>query len=237
MSQVCLLIAVYNNPDTIAAVVEGCLSATDLPVIVVDDGSAAPVAGLLKPNPRIHLRRHPVNLGKGEALKNGFQFARELGFRHALTLDGDGQHFPSDMPLMLQAARFAQDEILIGARRMDGANSPFLSRLGRAFSDLWIWCITGKRVRDSQCGVRLYPLELMRGLEFSSSRYDFEMEVLVSLLWAGASSRSVEIRVDYPEQRVSHFHKLKDTLRIAFVSLRLLRLAAGLKARAKENKA
>ncbi len=226
----CLLIAVYNNPETIVGVVEECLRSTRLEVLVIDDGSDTPVAELLEQNTylreqrvRWSIERHTLNRGKGEALKTGFRLARERGFAHALTLDGDGQHYPGDMPLVLQAARFSQDEILLGERHMDSSNSPFISRLGRAISDFWIWCFTGKSVRDSQCGVRLYPLATLAKLELTGSRYDFEMEALVRLLWAGVECRSVKIRVLYPERRVSHFHKLFDNFRIALANGRLLR--------------
>jgi glycosyltransferase involved in cell wall biosynthesis len=221
---ICLAIAVYNNPETIRDVVSRCLFATDLPVFVLDDGSDIPLKEILPSSERIILHRHSKNLGKGEALKTLFRLARERGFQYALTLDGDGQHYPEDLPLLLKAARMSQEEILLGEREMRPDNSPFISRLGRAISDFWIWCFTGVKVRDSQCGVRLYPLSSIENLELVGSRYDFEMEILVQLLWTGVKCRSVPIRVLYPACRVSHFHKIFDNFRIAAANLRLFGL-------------
>ena len=233
MSRICLCIAVYDNPKSIVSVIEASLTQTSFPLIVVDDGSEQAVLELVKSSVIIQsalsesvcrILRHETNQGKGTALMTGFREARSLGFNFVLTLDGDGQHYPAECHPMLAGAVHTQEEIIIGARVAGMESSPVISRLGRNLSDFWIWCATGQKVFDSQSGMRLYPLDPIIEFLPIGKRFEFEMEVLLYLLWNGVKCRSVPVRVFYslPGQRVSHFHKVFDNFRIVLMNLRLI---------------
>src|SRR5580658_9913661 len=100
MKNVYCAIPVYNNARTIADVAQRCRREIER-VIVIDDGSTdADLTELLKPMD-VTVIRHPKNLGKGEALKTAFRHAMENGAQYLITLDGDGQHFPEDIPRFL----------------------------------------------------------------------------------------------------------------------------------------
>ena len=95
--EIVVVIPTYNNGKTLAAVIEEvCRYAGD--IIVINDGSTDDTANILKQYPAIRTITHPVNKGKGTALKHGLSQAQKEGFRYAITIDSDGQHFASDIP-------------------------------------------------------------------------------------------------------------------------------------------
>jgi glycosyltransferase involved in cell wall biosynthesis len=214
-------IPVYNNAATIADVARRAREQIDH-VLVIDDGSTdADLRELLKPFD-VTVIRHEKNQGKGAALLTAFRHAAAQGGQYLITLDGDGQHFPEDIPRFLP--HLSPGAILLGHRAEITGEMPCSSRFGRRFSDFWIFAETFKRVRDSQSGFRAYPIEHVLALPMWSRHYNFEMEVLTRALWAGLAVKSVPIRVWYPSraERVSSFRPVMDNLRISRIHVRLL---------------
>ncbi len=210
-----VLVPVFNHAKSLRGVVEGIL-AEGFPILVIDDGSSD---GSLDTVSDLPVRRHrlPVNIGKGGAILAGLQIARTSGFQALITIDADGQHDPPDAKLLLQAASSSWPCIVIGERRMETLNVPRSSLFGRDFSNFWVRLETGQTLPDTQSGYRLYPVEFLESFRFISRRYTFEIEVLVRGLWAGLPVLSTPVQVYYPpgNERVSHFHKLKDNLRLS----------------------
>ena len=166
---------------------------------------------------RIERHRLPVNQGKGAAILAAAQLARSSGYQAILTIDADGQHDPADAGLLLEVATPAWPCIVIGARRMETLNVPRSSLFGRDFSNFWVRLECGQTLPDTQSGYRLYPVEFLESSRFLSRRYTFEIEVLVRGRWAGLPLLSTPVAVYYPpgDERVSHFHKFKDNLRLS----------------------
>ena len=212
-----VVIPVYNHAATLRRVAEGAL-AQGLAVLVVDDGSTD---GSLDSVADLPVARHrlPVNRGKGGAILAAAQLARDRGFQAILTMDADGQHDPADAGELLRTAASAWPCIVIGARRMETLNVPRSSLFGRDFSNFWVRLECGQTLPDTQSGYRLYPVEFLQLSRFLSRRYTFEVEVLVRGRWAGLPLLSTPVSVYYPpgDERVSHFHKFKDNLRLSFL--------------------
>jgi uncharacterized protein (DUF2062 family) len=143
--------------------------------------------------------------------------ARDLGYEALLTIDADGQHDPADARQLLEAATLRWPAVVIGARRMEEAAAPRASVFGRDFSNFWVRLECGETVPDTQSGYRLYPVDFLISEDFLSRRYTFEVEVLVRAVWAGLPIISVPISVLYPagKERVSHFCRLRDNLRLS----------------------
>jgi len=222
-----ILIPVYDNPATIADIVRRS-SATGLPVLVVNDGSTDATTRILADLARSGLRvlHHERNKGKGEAIKTGLREANRLGWTHAVTIDADGQHHPEDVPLLLRGLDPAEpNPVRIGWRHTMAAdaNVPRRCRFGRFCSNLAFRLLTGRALRDTQSGFRLYPVALAAALAVPTSRYDAEFELLVALSRAGCRIEEIPIRVHYPPraERISHFRPFGDALRIALCALRL----------------
>jgi len=227
----CLLIPTYDNAGTLQDVVERA-KATGLEVLVVDDGSRDRTREILASIPGIVVQRHDRNLGKGAALKSGFRLAEERGFTHAITLDSDGQHYPEDVPVLLEAARARPEALLVGARDLAAAGAGRGSRFGQRFSNFWTYVETGERLADTQSGFRAYPLRAVRALALRNDGFGFEVEVLVKAAWTGVPLASVPIRVFYPpaEERVSHFRPIADFARISRLNTHLVFLRIALPA-------
>lgn len=213
--KVLLVIPLFNHGETLLSVVQAAL-ATELDVLVVDDGSTddglQEITGL--PCECLCL---PVNKGKGAAILAGAREAQRLEFDAILTLDADGQHDPSEAILLISEAKSGKwPAIVIGARRMVQDTVPGASHFGKVFSNFWVRLECGLDLSDTQSGMRLYPINELLSLKLVRSRYDFEIEALVKSAWAGVDVRSVDVSVHYPsaDERISHFHKLKDNWRL-----------------------
>jgi len=216
---VAAVVPVYNNAGTVGDVVRRTrLYVED--VIVVDDGSTDGTADVLAAIEGVEVISCPVNRGKGRALRTGLARADERGFRYALTIDADGQHFPEDAVCLLRQAGRTPGALIIGARNLAQENMPGRNTFANRFSNMWFRLETGLRMDDTQSGYRLYPLAAMRGMHFVTGRYEFELETAVRLAWRGVEVVNVPVRVHYaPEgERVSHFRPVRDFTRISLLN-------------------
>ena len=217
-----IIIPTYNNPNSIKQVTFDVLN-HNYEVIVVDDGSDIPIQELFSQEEQkgIYFVRHNINQGKGEAIVSGTKKAKELGFTHVLSIDGDGQHLASQAKLLLDICE--GDEIIIGARNFDLEHVPNGSKFGRWFSNMWACWDTGQVIEDSLSGYRIYPISIL-DLTIKTKRYDWEMEVIVRHADAGKKIKEVTIECYYPtpEERVSHFKKFWDTMAIVWVHIQIL---------------
>lgn len=214
----CVVLPTYNNPKTLHRVLDGILKFTT-DIIVVNDGSTDATFDILTSYPQIVQLHQPRNTGKGHALKIGFKHARTMNFDYAITLDTDGQHFPSDLPNFIEAldASANKNILIIGDRNMNEADVLARSAKGNRVSTFWMKAATGLKLRDSQSGFRLYPIAEMDGIRFmkSTKKFEFEIEAIVKSYWNGTDIRHVPIHVLYDmDERVSHFRPFKDISRM-----------------------
>ncbi|MBS0197022.1 MAG: DUF2062 domain-containing protein [Planctomycetes bacterium] len=205
----------FNNDGALPGVLTGVMR-LGLPVIVVNDGSTdatSSILGTWASGPDRHVITHERNRGKAAALHTGFAKASALGFTHALTIDSDGQHVPSDLQLLIARSAENPRALIVGARPGRTAGCPAGSIIGRRLSNHFVWITSGVRVDDSQSGLRSYPLDLVEALGSKSGRYAFETEVLIRAGWAGARVVEVPISGVYkvPGGRVTHFRVGRDT--------------------------
>lgn len=222
----CIIIPTYNNAQTLADVISDVLLYTSH-LIVVNDGATDATAEILKQFPAVDIISYTPNKGKGIALRTGISRAQEKGYRYAITMDSDGQHFAKDLPYFLIKIEQEPDSLLIGARNLNQENMPKKNTFGNKFSNFWVLVCTGLNLPDTQSGYRLYPVEKMKGMQFLSSKYEFEVEVLVKSSWKGIPVNSVPVHVFYAEEgkRVSHFRPGKDFTRISILNTYLVTLA------------
>lgn len=214
----CIIIPTYNNNKTLERVINGVLEQTPN-IIVVNDGSTDETFSILKNYSQITILHLPKNRGKGNALQLGFKKAKELNYSYAITIDSDGQHFPDDIPVFLDALEQTTEPVLlIGSRNMTEENVPKKSSFGNKFSNFWFWFETGISLQDTQSGYRLYPLNHIPNT-FFTNKFEFEIEVIVRTAWKGVSVKNIPIKILYdPNERVTHFRPFQDFTRISILN-------------------
>jgi glycosyltransferase involved in cell wall biosynthesis len=218
---ICVIIPAYNAEKTIKDVVQEALQA-NAPLLVVDDGSVDRTAACAAQLP-VNIISHRQNQGKGAALRTGFAWALKHGFAGVVTIDADGQHDASAIPLLASTARARGVDILIASRfsqfgQMAGLRS-FWNRFG-------VWCMakrTGFEITDSQSGFRYYSARLLREVELSSTGYQMEMEILMKAWRGGFRIGSIPVAAKVADGRAtSHYRPVRDTWNICMTFLRYM---------------
>lgn len=221
MSLVCVLIPAYNAEQTLGPVVIEC-SGHGLPLVVVDDGSRDGTSRVLDGSGAV-LIRHDLNQGKGAALRTGFEWALGQGFDAVVTLDADGQHDASALPLLIAAAEQENTDLMIASRFSQFEE---MSGLRRSWNRFGVWCMrqrTGFDISDSQSGFRYYSARLLRGVELCSTGYNLEMELLIKAWKKGFTIGSIPIAARVADGRAtSHYRPFTDTLAICMTFLRYM---------------
>ncbi len=161
---------------------------------------------------------HPINLGKGEALKTGFEkadnyFKNISGF---ITADSDGQHQVKDILKVAMALEKAKDQIILGVRDFNEPNIPLKSKWGNKISSLFFTLKTGIKCRDTQTGLRGVPYSLKDfSLKVLGSRYEYEMNYLIKAAVQGYTFIYIPIETIYENNNDgTHFRPIKDSWRI-----------------------
>ena len=197
-----------------AASIEGLVTALrrNLPfVLVVDDGSTDATSGLARTAGAVVVR-HERNLGKGAALKSGLSRALKQGCEWAVTLDGDGQHAPEDLPALVRCAEATGALLVIGNRMNEARKIPWLRRQVNRWMSRKISQRSGRSLPDTQSGFRLIHLRTWAALELNTKHFEVESEMLMAFLAAGRRVEFVPVRV-MGSRRTSHIHPIADSLR------------------------
>lgn len=221
-TNVAALIPAYFEEKRIADVARRALAQVDL-VVVVDDGSTdATEAEARKSGAQVI--RHPVNQGKGAAIKTGLRdLTARPGVRHVLILDADGQHLPEEIPLFIAEANRSRAPMIVGSRMSDLKTMPFIRKMTNLFMSSQISRVCGQRIPDTQCGFRMVDRDLAAALcETESSKFDYETEMLVIAARRGCRIASVPVSTVYGDE-ISKIHPLRDTVRFFKLMRRLAR--------------
>ena len=202
-----IIIPAFNEAATIGRVVAGALAHG--PVVVVDDGSTDDTAARAEAAGAEAIR-HPRRLGKGQAIRTGLAAASVRGARSVVTLDGDGQHDPADIPRLLAAAEAQPGALVIGGRL--GESGGFVrGRLNAVrVAGFFVNWVTGLHVEDTQSGFRLYPLPLVRELPTRRGGFVFETEVLIAAARRKSTVCEVAVRTSPRAAQRSRFRPLVD---------------------------
>lgn len=192
--------------------------------VVVDDGSSLEYAETfqnLRALSRVEVVSHVINLGKGAALKTGFNYilSSDPSVTAIVTADADGQHRPRDVARVAAEHASYPEQLILGSRSFHG-EVPLRSRVGNRVSRLLFHLFTGLPLQDTQTGLRAWPRShCLDALRLPFQGYEFEFEALLKA--SRSAIREVAIETVYsPGNPGSHFNPLRDSLRIYFVFLR-----------------
>jgi glycosyltransferase involved in cell wall biosynthesis len=206
-SKVCVIIPAYNASGTVADVIKGALKYVSK-VIVADDGSVDDTATAAS-EAGAEVIRLKKNRGKGNALKALFKRAIDDGYEAVISLDADGQHDPADIPLFLEANSKYPADIIVGSRMHDKDKIPRARYNSMHIARFFISFASNQFLEDTQCGYRLYPLNLIKKIRLTTERYTTESELLIKAGDTGVNIRFVRIRTIYGNNG-SHFRPVAD---------------------------
>jgi len=221
-----VVIPALNEARTIQGLTARAAQHCDI-VVVVDDGSEDGTADLLV-DASATVLRHGTRRGKAASLWRGMVHSLDQGMDAVITMDGDGQHQPEDIPGLIAAAESAPGRIVIATRLRQREKMPAARQFGNAMADFWIGWAAGYPIRDTQSGFRLYPSCLLHNLDLphdAAHGFVFESEILIEAARLGYFAMPVSIDCIYQDTfRPSHYRPVRDTLRIIrMVALRLIR--------------
>jgi glycosyltransferase involved in cell wall biosynthesis len=208
-----VLIAAYRAADGLRGLVPALVERVPRrQVLVVDDGSGDDTGDAAR-QAGVELITHPVNRGKGVALRSGFASLLDRGASWIITMDADGQHAPADLPRFVEEIAAHPDcAMVMGHRRMRPGVMPLDRICSNLLTSTILSILTRQPVPDSQCGYRAYSARLLRHIETVTDRFEMESEVILRASWAGYRLRSVRVQTLYSHD-LSHISHLKDTLR------------------------
>jgi glycosyltransferase involved in cell wall biosynthesis len=220
------LIPAYNPSDALVSIVSELSPAHFDAIIVVNDGSDPSFGHIfsrLAALERVTVLRHAVNMGKGAALKTGLNhiYCNCAGITGVVTIDADGQHLPDDAARVAAVLSSNRESLVIGVRKFDG-DVPFRSRIGNDITRYLFKLLMGKKLTDTQSGLRGIPRSFIRVLlKIDSNGYEFELDMLLACKYAGREIIEQPINTVYVEgNKSSHFNPFIDSMKIYFVLLR-----------------
>lgn len=204
------VIPCFNEAPAIGQLVSELRQHLNL-IVVVDDGSTDETAFKAEQAGSIVLR-HVRNRGKGAALQTGLSRLHNLGCEWAATLDGDGQHDPTELAALIQCAEQTGAPLVIGNRMGNADAMPWLRRHVNGWMSNKLSQFAGRRLPDTQSGFRIIHIQTWADLHFNAQRFEVESEMLMGFIAANHSVEFVPIRA-IPATRKSRIHPLIDTLR------------------------
>jgi glycosyltransferase involved in cell wall biosynthesis len=219
--KICILIPAYNAQETLGSVLKK-IQPLKMDTLVVNDGSSDETKRVASEN-GAQLLEHSLNLGKGAALQTGFQYILQKDYQVVITLDADGQHDPSEIPSLLKIFQIVKPDILIASRAAEFGKMTFLRRFWNRLGVKAVARLCHSDITDSQSGFRLIRTKVLKEVDFSTSRFETELELLIKACKKGFSVLSVPINTQQVDGTgSSHFRPVADTWLVCKIFLRSL---------------
>lgn len=222
-SSVCILVPSLDPTSVLPQYIDNLIQQGFEHIVVVNDGSAESkryIFDEIAAKDGCTVLSHAVNLGKGRALKTGINYCLNVfekgNLTGIVTADADGQHSPEDTAKIAQALLEHHDSIILGTRDFNAENVPFKSRNGNKITIAVFKALFGKRINDTQTGLRGIPCAyLKKCIEIKGERFDYEIAVLIDAVKSNINIVEPKIETIYFENnRATHFSTVKDSLRI-----------------------
>ncbi len=213
-----VIIPAYQPDSKLYDLVRTLKDTTDYPIVIVNDGSSPDKAELFDSlTPFAKILTHPVNCGKGAAIKTALRYIYDNypANEGVITVDADGQHLPADIVRVARSWERSPESLVLGSRCFTG-KVPFKSRAGNAITRFVFAVSTGVKVFDTQTGLRAFGVfRTPMMLEMKGDRYEYEINVLLYATRHRLPIEEVPIETVYIEDnKSSHFNPVRDAWRI-----------------------
>jgi glycosyltransferase involved in cell wall biosynthesis len=216
----CIIVPALDAEQTVGGVIVDVERCVGLPILVVDDGSRDCTRRVAEDH-GAKVVCHDRNFGKGAAIRSGLREAARLGYRMAVTVDADGQHPGASVATLLRASG-DPGELVLGVRDLVQNGAPKSNRFGNGVSNFFLSAFSGRPLRDTQCGLRRYPVAETLALGTRADGFAFEGEVVLRAVAASLPILEVPVDVVYPPAAATrtHFRRVVDPVRIVFAVVR-----------------
>ena len=216
MANIYVVIPAKDEANRIGQVIHQTILQGYEQIIVVDDGSTDHTASLAQDYGATVLS-HPINLGAGAATQTGVEFALDQGADIIVTLDGDNQHFPEDIPKLITALQEKAVDVVIGSRFLHRNDEiPSVRRLYNKIGNIITTLITGAIISDSQSGMKAFSADFARKIDFHFNGYEFCTEFIYLIRHHKASFTEVPINVRYSEETLEKGQSLANGIKMAY---------------------
>jgi len=194
-----IVVPAYNEANVIGDVIREIQAVGNYTVIVVDDGSADATYEIAKSHADVVALRHKLNRGKGAATKTGIVAANRLGAEIVVTMDGDGQHDPSDIAALVSPIWAGECDVVLGTRPRVKGEMPFIKIIANKIGNIVTWILYGIHVSDSQSGFRAYSHFAATIIDTKADKYEYDSKVIREINNNRLRFVEVPIKVRYTE--------------------------------------
>lgn len=194
---VAIVIPAYNESEVIAEVIREIREAGEYRIVVVDDGSSDATYQAAKACSGVVALRHRINRGKGAATKTGIMAANRLGADIIVTMDGDGQHDPTDIRALVQPIRENACDVVLGTRPKVKGEMPYIKIIANRIGNIVTWLLYGMHVSDSQSGFRAYSHFAASIIDTKADKYEYDSKVIREINNNRLRFTEVPIKVRY----------------------------------------
>ena len=216
-----IVIPAHNEAKSIGTLVKTIIE-LGYDAIVVDDGSVDDTAILAKTQGAEVFSTHKKS-GKGNALRLAFAQAQERGYEAVITIDGDGQHSPSDITNFVEGYQKSHADIINGDRMHNPKGMPWIRLVTNGFMSWVISLVCHQKISDTQCGFRLITIRVLKSIELKCNDFEIETEILIKASKKGFRIASVPIQTIYRDE-ISKIKPLRDTWRfICYIGAEILK--------------
>jgi len=202
-----VVIPIFNESKVIQSVIDEVLAAGPYKIVIVDDGSSDDTYAVAKNNICLTALRHKINRGKGAAVKTGIAAANLLGADIVVTMDGDGQHDPTDIAPLVAPIITGECDVVLGTRRTDTGEMPWVKVIANIIGNLVTWLFCGILVSDSQSGFRAYSHFAARIIDTKADKYEYDSKVIREISNNRLKFKEVPIKVRYTDYSMGKTHK------------------------------
>lgn len=195
-----IILPAYNEAPVIGALIrrlpKKITGVRTITPVVIDDGSADNTALVAQKNGAL-VFKHPINLGVGCATRTGFSAAVRYGADIIVTMDGDGQHSPDDIKLLIEPILNKKAHVVFGNRFIEPRDMPLYRKIGNRILTSMTWVTTGIWISDSQCGYRAYSRHALNKLNLYQPGFEICSEIVGETKRAGLKYAQIPVKAIY----------------------------------------
>lgn len=207
-TKIFIVIPAYNEEVVIQDVIKEVQGAGYKNIVVIDDGSTDNTQIKARELIGRNALRHKINRGKGCAIKTGIEAVKLLGADIIVTMDGDGQHDPTDIEKLIISIEKEKMDVVLGTRLLNSKGMPFWKIIANHFGNFYTWLLFGLWVTDSQSGFRAYSRHAAEVINTKGDRYEYDSEVIHEIYMYKLKFKEIPIVVRYTKYSMGKIHKV-----------------------------